>query len=159
MPMADVSSAPAYFRLVGIASVTSCYTRQASLLTNSAAVPRYEVPLSPARGHEVKTLFVTTPMQFPPAAPFQKRPSAFLPSTPHQSYVPELNGGPLHHTVLPSLSGWLRISRPPSFPPAVDVLGSHDLGSWRRNLRSRATRPAKARATRNRLTCVRAFGC
>lgn len=93
-------------------------------------------------------------------ATFRLQTSVFLLITPHSSYVTKLDDGPLHHAVLPNLLGWFGISRPPSFPPSLGVLGSHDPGVvpgvYDHVLRSLRCHP-QASSGRNRLTCTWAF--
>jgi hypothetical protein len=48
-----------------------------------------------------------------------KRVGIFYPSRHNKATRRNSSDGPLHHAVLPSFSGWLGISRPPSFLPSL----------------------------------------
>lgn len=91
----------------------------------SGPVPRPRFPFDPNIADamldptSLKTLFVGRRCSFRRPQLFRSERALVLRSKPQLSYSPQLNDGPLHHAVLPNLSGWLGISRPPSFPPPL----------------------------------------
>jgi len=123
----SVSDAPALFLLAGGASVTS-HDYSASLRSRRRRCPGSVTLATPSGSPSEKALFRAMPMQFLPAATFRLRTGVVSLNAPQLSYALKLDDGPLHHAVLPNLSGWLGISRPPSFPPSLGVLGSRDSG-------------------------------